>query len=297
MELLMKFYSNSPARPDMKKIREILNNKPHFFQDILEICLRKTKTWILSNPDYKLTNKEFEYFVSLLTDYKKEKPLDYIRGKTEFYFNEFDLNKSVLIPRPETENLCFITLEEINKSSKSNLKILDIGTGSGVIAITLLKNSPKIKIQDAIDISNQALVLAKSNAAKILNANPRLKFYHCPISKFKPKYSYNIIISNPPYIPASKFKYTQKSVKNYEPKIALNGGIDGLKVIKQIISFSRLKLASEGLLIIEINSLKQFNLIKKYIKQLRIHFDLQLLKDQFGRYRYLKLRNTNKRKT
>src|SRR6056297_1221920 len=176
----------------------------------------------------------------------KGTPLQYVLGSQEFYGLDFLVNESVLIPRPETEIIVeFI----INKYKGKDVKILDIGTGSGAIAVSLAKNLTKSCV-DAIDISNNALAVAKQNA-KLNMVEERINFIESNLFSNIGSYDYDCIVSNPPYISASEMKVLPLNVTK-EPKLALYGGIDGLDFYKKIINKSADFLKVEGMLIFEI---------------------------------------------
>jgi len=176
----------------------------------------------------------------------KGTPLQYVLGSQEFYGLDFLVNESVLIPRPETEIIVeFI----INKYKGKDVKILDIGTGSGAIAVSLAKNLKKSCV-DAIDISNNALAVAKQNA-KLNMVEERINFIESNLFSNVGSYDYDCIVSNPPYISASEMKVLPLNVTK-EPKLALYGGIDGLDFYKKIINKSADFLKVEGMLIFEI---------------------------------------------
>jgi len=176
----------------------------------------------------------------------KGTPLQYVLGSQEFYGLDFLVNESVLIPRPETEIIVeFI----INKYKGKDVKILDIGTGSGAIAVSLAKNLTKSCV-DAIDISNNALAVAKQNA-KLNMVEERINFIESNLFSNVGSYDYDCIVSNPPYISASEMKVLPLNVTK-EPKLALYGGIDGLDFYKKIINKSADFLKVEGMLIFEI---------------------------------------------
>lgn len=170
---------------------------------------------------------------------KSDIPEAYVTGKTFFCDLEFIVNENVLIPRIETENLVDIVVNYIKENKLENatdLKVLDIGTGSGCIAITLANKLPNIYI-DAIDISPKALAVAKDNAIKN-RVGDRVKFIENNLLEDVTQH-YNIIVSNLPYIPTKRIPILENSVKNFEPTLALDGGEDGFelyrKLFKQII--------------------------------------------------------------
>ena len=214
---------------------------------LLSLSLNKAKENILLNLDKKLTFKEIEKYKNLVKRRLKKEPISQIFGKKFFWKYEFNVNKNVLSPRPETEFL----VEEVLKISKNHKKIniLDIGVGSGCILISLLKE--KIKWRGTgIDVSKFALKTAKYNA-KIQQVENRIKFINSDIDNITHK-KYDLVVSNPPYINKIEYNNLDLGVKNYEPREALYGGIDGLSIIEKIIKKSKLFLKINGFLAIEI---------------------------------------------
>ena len=179
-------------------------------------------------------------------------PLQYILGETEFFGLMFQVDERALIPRPETE----ILVEMVLKSAAGQMKILDIGTGSGCIAVSLAKFLPEAQI-DALDVSFEALSLAKENAL-INSADKNINFLQSDLfSVFKKNNvnnrlrNYDIIISNPPYVRSGDINGLQKELA-YEPRMALDGGADGLDFYRRIIAEAGNFLNKEGLLFLEI---------------------------------------------
>ncbi len=189
---------------------------------------------LLINLDRIIKKKKYYDYKKLLQRRLKKEPIAYILKKKEFWNSKFSVNKNVLIPRPETE----IIVEEIlniieNKSSKN---ILDVGTGSGCILLSIIKERPNCK-GTALDISKNALNIAKTNA-KMHHLENKIKFKNIDIDKFM-HCKYDLIVSNPPYINIIEFKRLEDNVKQFEPKIALEAGVDGLKIIKNLIIKSK----------------------------------------------------------
>ena len=179
-------------------------------------------------------------------------PLQYILGEVEFFGLVFQVDSRVLIPRPETE----ILVEMVLKSAAGQMKILDIGTGSGCIAVSLAKFLPEAQI-DALDVSFEALNLAKENAL-INSADKNINFLQSDLfSVFKKNNvnnrlrNYDIIISNPPYVRSGDINGLQKELA-YEPRMALDGGADGLDFYRRVIAEAGNFLNKEGLLFLEI---------------------------------------------
>lgn len=193
-----------------------------------------------------------------LDNMKREKlkgePVQYIIGNTGFYGSEFNVDKRAMIPRPETEILVDLVVAKAKGSARKALRVLDIGTGSGVIAISIAKNIRGARV-DAIDVSNDAINLAKDNAAKNF-VKKNIFFYEKDVFAFlKEAYlngeRYDIIVSNPPYIKTSDLDSLPDEVKR-EPMLALDGGEDGLRFYREIIRGSIDLLNDKGMLFLEI---------------------------------------------
>jgi len=243
-----------------------LNNKFIKTADIdseilLSNILNKNRDFLFLNSSSIVSDYNIEIFNKLLERRTKGEPIAYILKKKDFWKSTFFVNKDVLIPRPDTE----ILIEEILKISNENqkLSILDIGTGSGCIIISLLKDRPRFQ-GTAIDISKNAINVAKYNA-KIHHLENRIKFYKSSVDNFF-KGKYDLIISNPPYINKFYLKYLEKDVIGFEPNLALEGGIDGFTVLKRVIKRSSRLLKTGGKLILEIGfdqKLRVRELLKK----------------------------------
>ena len=229
-------------------------------ENLLSISLNRTREDILLNLETNLNQNEIKSYINLINKRKKKEPISLITGKRYFWNSEFTINKHVLTPRFETELLVEEILKIFNKFT--NFSILDIGTASGCILISLLKER-KLWRGTGIDISALALKNAKNNA-KIQQIDNRIKFINSDIDKFYGS-KYDLIVSNPPYISKIGFNNLDLGVKNFEPKKALYGGIDGLKIIEKVIKKSKIILKNNGLLALEIGkgqSNKVINLLK-----------------------------------
>ena len=214
---------------------------------ILSKVLKINRSKILLNYENNLNIKQVKKFYYYLSKRKKNEPMAYILGYKYFWKYKFFVNNSVLIPRPDTEHIIEESLNYI--PSNKSYKILDIGTGCGCIIISVLKERPECS-GFAIDISSKALKVAKTNA-KLHHLENKIKFINIDIDKFN-TYKYDLIITNPPYIKDIEFKRLGDSVKLYEPKIALKGGLDGFEIIKKIIKKSSILLKKNGKFIVEI---------------------------------------------
>ncbi|MDC2993581.1 peptide chain release factor N(5)-glutamine methyltransferase [Candidatus Pelagibacter sp.] len=216
---------------------------------------------LLINLDQIIKKEDYYNYKKLLQRRITKEPIAYILKKKEFWKSKFCINENVLIPRPETE----IIVEEILNmtETKSSKNILDVGTGSGCIILSIIKERPNCK-GTAIDISKNALNVAKTNA-KMHHLENKIKFENIDIDKFKHN-KYDLIVSNPPYINIINYKRLEDNVKQFEPKLALIAGIDGLKIIKNLIIKSKKLLKRNGKLIFEFGENQEIKVKKLLMK-------------------------------
>ena len=224
---------------------------------ILSRILNKSREEILINLNQKITNNKALKFLDYINRRCGSEPLAYMFNEKEFWSTSFEVDRNTLIPRPETE-LMIETLVRMNKEKK--IFILDIGTGSGCIIISLLKELIHSK-GVALDISGKALKIAKKNAKR--NKIHNLKFIK---KSFEALYNkkFDLIVSNPPYIKSADIKNLNDDIKLFEPKIALDGGNDGLDVIKKLIYKAREILKINGVLALEIGN-EQYRKVSKIL--------------------------------
>ena len=225
---------------------------------LLSKTLNKTRENILINLDQKINSKNISAFKEYLLRRSYNEPIAYIMGEKEFWSKKFYVNKGTLIPRPETELLVDKILK-IYEGKK--ISILDIGTGSGCIIISILsslKNSNGI----GIDISKNAILTAKKNALKH-KLTERVKFLNKSVNIIFGK-KFDLIVSNPPYIGSKDIKNLSDDIKRHEPRIALDGGNDGLDLIKKVIYKSKYILKTKGTLALEIGN-EQFIKVSKIL--------------------------------
>lgn len=216
------------------------------FNLLAEDYLNIPRSKILLADEIGLNESNQMLFSSALERLKAHEPIQYILGKTNFMDLEFKVNSSVLIPRPETEELVRLML----KKDFDGKEILDIGTGSGCIAISLAKNLPNSKVS-AMDISIDALEVAKENAK--LN-NVSIEFIHADIFEYQSDKKYDVIVSNPPYVTESEKLKLKKNVLDFEPELALFvDDVTPLKYYESIINFSLNNLNSQGQIFFETN--------------------------------------------
>ena len=238
------------------KSRKIINYNLDS-QILLSKVLNLSRERLLINLSNNLETANFNKFKKLVLRRKKKEPIAYIFKNKEFWKYNFKVNRGVLIPRPETEIIVNKTLKFI--SLNASKKILDIGTGSGCIMLSILKERPKCH-GTAIDISKKALKVAIINA-KMHHLQIKIKFINNDIDKFNYN-KYDFILSNPPYINSIDIKRLDKDIILYEPLVALQAGIDGLREIRKLIKKSRKLLKKNGKLIFEIGKNQLIDVIK-----------------------------------
>lgn len=257
------------------------NEVDSFFNLVMEHYLKLDRIHLFMEPEYAITKTEEQPFFEALSRLKLEEPVQYILGETEFFGLPFKVSKDTLIPRPETEELVALIIED---SKKEPYKILDIGTGSGCIAISLAKNLSESKVS-ALDVSEAALDLAKQNAE--LN-NVDVEFILDDI--LKPEHSasnYDIIVSNPPYVRNLEKAEIQSNVLNNEPHLALFVDDENpLQFYKSICVFAQQNLKNNGVLYFEINEYlgdEMISLLKDFG-----FINIELQTDLFGKDRMIK---------
>ena len=232
---------------DLLKKKKIAS---HFIDSeiLLSKILNKSREEILTNLDQRINRKNITVFRKFLKRRSQNEPVAYILGEKEFWSKKFDVNKNTLIPRPETE-LLVDKLTQIYKDRK--IKILDIGTGSGCIIISLLSSLIK-STGIGIDISKKAILVAKKNSYKH-NLSKRVRFLNKSLESLFYK-KFDLIVSNPPYIESKDIKNLSNDIKKYEPIMALDGGNDGLDLIRKVIYKSKSILKFKGMLALEIGN-------------------------------------------
>ena len=229
---------------------------------LLSKVLNKTREELLINLNQKIAPQEISDFNKLVDRRSSKEPIAYILKKKEFWSKSFLVNNNTLIPRPETE----LMVEKIVKIFKTkDIFVLDIGTGTGCILLSILselKNSKGI----GLDISSKAIQIANVNSSKH-KLTQRTKFYKRSLNEIYHN-KFDLIVSNPPYIMKKDIKNLNEDIKKFEPKLALDGGNDGLDVIKKVIYKSRSILKIKGMLALEIGN-EQFKRVSKILKSNR----------------------------
>ena len=224
------------------------NTSPKLDSEILlSKIIKKNRKYLILNSNEELKKENIKSFDYLVKRRKKGEPIAYLINKKEFWKQNFYINQNVLIPRPDTETLVEETLKLFNVNSKLNM--LDIGTGSGCILLSILKERRNF-FGTGIDISKKAINVARFNA-KMHQLSNRVKFYNSDVDKFLIG-KYDLVVSNPPYIKRQDLKYLEVDVKGFEPKLALDGGKDGFSKITKVISKTSTLLKRNGRFILEI---------------------------------------------
>ena len=214
---------------------------------LLSEIIQKDRKFLILNYDKELKKKTLENFDDLISQRSKGKPIAYLTKKKDFWKDIFEITSDVLIPRPDTE----IIIEEVLKITKNkrNLKVLDIGVGSGCILLSLLREKKNFT-GVGIDISKKCIDLCRKNSLK-LGFNKKVKLFNSDVDNFNYG-KYDLIVSNPPYIKSCDLKYLDRDVVDFEPITALDGGTNGLSNILKVINKSSELIKIKGKLILEI---------------------------------------------
>ena len=228
---------------------------------LISQAINKNREFVLLNSNLKITQKEYFNLQKLVYERKKGKPISYLTGQKFFWKYNFKINDHVLIPRPDTEVVVETILNAFKE--KNRINFLEVGVGSGCILLSILKEKKNFRAT-GIDISSRAIRVCNINAYR-LGVKNRVKLFKSDIDKFS-KGKYDLIISNPPYIKKLDLKHLEKDIINFEPKIALDGGLDGISEIRKIIKKSSELIKKGGKLVLEI-AFDQ----KKEVKQLLIN--------------------------
>ena len=229
---------------------------------ILSNILKTTREKLIIHPKKNINKILENKFNSDIKARKLNKPIAYILGYKEFWKQKFVTDNNVLIPRPDTELIVENVIKNFKKKESKN--VLDIGTGSGCIILSILSERKKFK-GIGIDTSKQAINVAKINA-KMQQFGNRIRFINTDIDNFF-SCKYDLIVSNPPYIKKSKLSSLIEDIRNFEPKLALDGGPDGFSTILKVIVKSSKLLKKKGMLFIEIDNtqvIKTKEMLKKY---------------------------------
>lgn len=216
---------------------------------LLAHALGKDRMYLYVHFDQPLYQEERDRFKTLIRQRVEGVPTQYLTGRQEFWSLDFRIAPGVLIPRPETEHLVEAALHASSQFVQPSL--VDIGTGSGILAISLQKELPDARIF-ASDISATALDIARENAERLLEHDHAIQFFQGDLFEPFDGMTFDLIVSNPPYIAADDFETLAPEVREHEPKIALYAGEDGLDVYRRLIADAQDYLASPGYILVEI---------------------------------------------
>ena len=239
---------------------------------LLSKVINKDRKFIFLNLDKELNQIEQDSFTDLVLKRSRGKPLAYLTGTKSFWKHNFKVNEKVLIPRPDTE----VLIEQVLKiyKNKNNINFLEVGVGSGCISLSILKEK-KSFLGTGIDLSQDCIEICRYNAKK-LGVSNRIKLFKSDVDNLIFR-KYDLIISNPPYIKKVDLNKLNREVINYEPKVALDGGLEGLSVIRKIIKKSSELIKTQGKLILEIGY-DQKELVKKILNENNFYIN-KTLKD------------------
>ncbi|WP_414838760.1 peptide chain release factor N(5)-glutamine methyltransferase [Carnobacterium sp. TMP28] len=272
--------------------REVLNWASSFLEAAnqekitAEILIRERLEW--SKTDFILQLDQFiprevkKQWIKDIKEYSTGIPLQYLLGYEWFFDEKFKVTSDTLIPRPETEEIVDKFLKE---QSEKSLKVLDIGTGTGVIAITIKKKRPQDDVT-AVDLSKEALAVAKENSVQLQTA---IRFLLGDLTEPVKNEQFDVVISNPPYIGVDEKKYMDDSVLNYEPELALFAGNGGLAVYQRLAKELPAILKPDGQLYLEIG-FKQGLVVKNLFQEAFPKADIIIEKDMSGQDRLLKVK-------
>ena len=254
---------NSAIIQGAKVLKDSIIKNPYLDSEILMTkIIQKDRKYILLNSDRDLDIEDLNNFKKLIQKRSIGIPISYLTNKKFFWNSEFTVSDGILIPRPDTE----LVVEKVLNltAQKKKLNILEIGIGSGCVLLSILKER-KSFYGTGIDISENCLNISKLNAIK-LKVTSKLKLYKSNVDKFTLG-KYDLIISNPPYIKKSFLKYLEKDVAKFEPKLALDGGLDGLSAIRKVIKKSSELIKKNGKFVLEIGFDQKYSVISLLKKE------------------------------
>ncbi len=290
----------SKHRPLLKtsKVGDLLTSISHLLRNIsdtprveaellLANILKKNRLWLYTHPEAEISHNDLNSLTKHVIRRMNHEPLAYILGEKYFWKYKFTVNKDTLIPRPETELIVEEAISWHKKLKTTAPRILDLGTGSGNIAITLAKEIKSALIY-ALDISKEAIKTAKHNA-DVLNVSTVNFIVSNWFDSIDNNATFDIIVSNPPYITSEEMNVLSEDIKNFEPKRALTGGADGLVPLRKIISQINTHLKKPGIFLAEIGAAQGPTAKEIAIQHLGPSYQIDIVKDLSGLSRLLKV--------
>jgi release factor glutamine methyltransferase len=223
---------------------------------LLMHVLQRDRAWLYAHPEFELSPKDAAAYAQTIERRGEGVPTQYLTGRQEFWGLEFQVGPGVLIPRPETEHVIEVALERLGARRAEPLRIADVGTGSGCIAIALARDLPRAEIV-ATDISAAALGYAQRNAARHGVSN-RIRFHKSDLLEVaievpnRAGSRFDVIVSNPPYVGRNDAASLPREVREHEPAEALFAGDDGLEIYPALVKQAARKLAANGILVLEL---------------------------------------------
>ena len=253
---------NSAIHQGSKILKNKLISNSRLDSEILMAkTIKKDRNYILLNSNDIISRNELNNFYDLIEQRSLGNPIAYLINKKFFWNSEFFIKDGVLIPRPDTELLVENVLNITKQNNK--IKILDIGVGSGCILLSILKERQNF-YGTGLDLSKKCIDITRINANN-LGLSPRLKLYKSDVDKFNIG-KYDLIVSNPPYIKKNNIKYLERDIAEFEPRLALDGGLDGLSEIRKVVKKTSKLIRKNGKFVLEIGfdqKNKVINILKK----------------------------------
>ena len=240
---------------------KLISNSGLDSEILMAKTIKKNRNYILLNSNYIINRNELNNFYNLIEQRSLGKPIAYLINKKFFWNSEFFIKNGVLIPRPDTELLVENVLNITKQNNK--IKILDIGVGSGCILLSILKERKNF-YGTGLDLSKKCIDITRINANN-LGLSPRLKLYKSDVDKFNIG-KYDLVVSNPPYIKKNNIKYLERDIAEFEPRLALDGGLDGLSEIRKVVKKTSELIIKNGKFVLEIGfdqKNKVINILKK----------------------------------
>ena len=233
-------------------------------QVLLAHVLERNRSWLFAYHDHELSQQECRSYADLITRRRRREPVAYLLGRKEFYGLEFAVDRRVLIPRPETELLVDLVLAQISDRPQTQV-VADVGTGSGAIAITIAVHAPEAKVY-GVDISRDALDVAEENKRRLIPEGGPL-FMEGDLLNPLPQPA-DVIVANLPYIADEEYSGLQSDVRDYEPRLALQAGAEGLDLIKRLLEQLADKVRANGAVLLEISP-RQGEVVQRLAQELR----------------------------